>query len=122
MHERIRRQWCGRNFLLLAHLALAALVFSAVIEIFARRSLDDTLRFVFTRPLAFLYGALILYFFLSFSLLTRKRVFWFSLIATVCVGISVADFILLTYRSMPLTASDILLMGSVRDIFEKYLS
>ena len=122
MRERIRRQWCGRNFLLLAHLALAALVFSAVIEIFARRSLDDTLRFVFTRPLAFLYGALILYFFLSFSLLTRKRVFWFSLIATVCVGISVADFILLTYRSMPLTASDILLMGSVRDIFEKYLS
>ena len=122
MRERISRQWCGRNFLLLAHLALAALVFSAVIEIFARRSLDDTLRFVFTRPLAFLYGALILYFFLSFSLLTRKRVFWFSLIATVCVGISVADFILLTYRSMPLTASDILLMGSVRDIFEKYLS
>ena len=122
MRERICRQWCGRNFLLLAHLALAALVFSAVIEIFARRSLDDTLRFVFTRPLAFLYGALILYFFLSFSLLTRKRVFWFSLIATVCIGISVADFILLTYRSMPLTASDILLMGSVRDIFEKYLS
>ena len=122
LRERIRRQWCGRNFRQLARLALVSLVFSAVIECFARRSLDDTLRFIFMRPLAFLYGALILYFFLSISLLTRKRMFWFSLLATVCVGIAVADFILLTYRSMPLTASDILLMGSVRDIFEKYLS
>lgn len=97
-------------------------MFTAVIEIFARRSFDDTLCFVFTRPFAFLYGTLILYFCLSLSLLTRKRVFWFSLISTVCIGLAAADFILLTYRSMPLTASDILLMGSVRDIFEKYLS
>lgn len=118
----LRRQWCRKSFRLLAHLFAAALVFSFVIEVLARRSFDDTLRFIFTKPLTFLYGALILYFFLSLSLLTRKRLFWFSLISTVCVGLAVADFILLTYRSMPLTASDILLMGSVRDIFEKYLS
>lgn len=118
----LRRQWCRKSFRLLAHLFAAATVFSFVIEVLARRSFDDTLRFVFTKPLTFLYGALILYFCLSLSLLTRKRLFWFSLISTVCVGLAVADFILLTYRSMPLTASDILLMGSVRDIFEKYLS
>ena len=80
-------------------------MFTAVIEIFARRSFDDTLCFVVTRPFAFLYGTLILYFCLSLSLLTRKRVFWFSLISTVCIGLAAADFILLTYRSMPLTAS-----------------
>lgn len=122
MKARIRAQWNRNNFKQLLRLLLAAVVFSVVIEILARRSFDDTLRFMFARPFAFLYGVLILYFCLSFSLLTRKRLFWFSLIATVCIGLAVADFILLTYRSMPLTASDILLMGSVRDIFEKYLS
>lgn len=122
MKARIRAQWNRSNFKQLLRLLLAAVVFSVVIEILARRSFDDTLRFMFARPFAFLYGVLILYFCLSFSLLTRKRLFWFSLIATVCIGLAVADFILLTYRSMPLTASDILLMGSVRDIFEKYLS
>ena len=44
------------------------------------------------------------------------------LFSSVWVALAVTDFILLTFRSMPLTASDIWLMPSVRDIFEKYLS
>lgn len=118
----IRRQWRRENLRALARLPLVAFCFAVVIEVFARRSFDDTVTFLFTHPAAFLYETLILYACLSLALLAKKRMFWFCLIATVCVGLSVADFILLTYRSMPLTASDILLMGSVRDIFEKYIS
>lgn len=118
----ICRQWTRRNGRALLQLLLAALVFTFVMEALARRSFGDTFRFVLTNPAAFAYGVLILYTCLSLSLLTRRRLFWFLLIAAVCIGLAVADFILLAYRSMPLTVSDILLMGSVRDIFEKYLS
>ena len=38
------------------------------------------------------------------------------------IGIGIADFVQRTYRSMPITASDIFLMSSVKDIFELYLS
>ena len=91
-------------------------------ELLARRSPNDTVLFIADFPLLFLYGILIIFFSLSLSLLFKRQRFWFMLFASVWVGLVVTDFILLTFRSMPLTASDIWLMSSVRDIFEKYLS
>lgn len=120
--ENLRGEWNRKNARLLLTYFLTALLLNAVIEVLARRSIDDTVAYLVTKPLSFLYGAVVLYFTVSLSLLFRKRRFWFLLICTVWLGLAVTDFILLTYRSMPLTASDIWLMSSVRDIFEKYLS
>lgn len=91
-------------------------------ELLARRSVDDLLQFVFGSTHLFLYGVLIVFTMLSATLLFSKRNFWFMLFCALWVGLAVTDFILLSFRSMPLTASDIWLMASVRDIFEKYLS
>lgn len=118
----LRGEWNRKNARLLLTYFVAALLLNAVIEVLARRSIDDTVAYLVTKPLSFLYGAVVIYFTVTLSLLFRKRRFWFLLICTVWLGLSLTDFILLTYRSMPLTASDIWLMSSVRDIFEKYLS
>lgn len=118
----LRREWNRENYHTLLLYFIAALVMNFVIELLARRSLLDTFAFCIGKPWVFLYGAYLLFFTLSFSLLFAKRRFYFLLIATVWLGLAVTDFILLTFRSMPLTASDIWLMASVRDIFEKYLS
>lgn len=118
----LRGEWNRKNARLLPTYFLTALLLNAVIEVLARRSIDDTVAYAFTRPLSFLYGTAILYCTCCISLLFRKRRFWFLLLCAVWLGLAVTDFILLTYRSMPLTASDIRLMSSVRDIFEKYLS
>lgn len=107
-----------RNLLLLL-LFSAALNF--VVECFARRSIDSTFVFLFTRPLPFFAGTLILFFCFSIALLTKKRKFWLFLAAATWFVLAAVDFILLTYRSMPLTAADIFLIPSVRDIVEKYL-
>lgn len=120
--ENLRGEWNRKNARLLLTYFATALLLNAVIEVLARRSIDDTVAYLVTKPLSFLYGAVVIYFTVSLSLLFRKRRFWFLLICTVWLGLAVTDFILLTYRSMPLTASDIWLMSSVRDIFEKYLS
>lgn len=120
--KRLKEEWNRDNYRTLALYFLFALVLNAVIELLARRSFYDTLAFVMGKPWTFAYGAFLIFCTLSVSLLFPRRRFYFLLIAAVWFGLAVTDFILLSYRSMPLTASDIWLMASVRDIFEKYLS
>ena len=120
--ENMKKQWTRENYHIVLLYFIASLILNGAIELLARRSLFDTLAFCIGKPWVFLYGAFLIFTVLSVSLLFVKRRFWFFLLAAVWLGLAVTDFILLTYRSMPLTASDIWLMASVRDIFEKYLS
>lgn len=118
----MKKQWSRENYRILLPYFVFSVLLNGVIELLARRSLFDTLSFCIGKPWVFLYGAFLIFTVLSFSLLFPKRRFWFFLLAAVWLGLAVTDFILLTFRSMPLTASDIWLMAFVRDIFEKYLS
>lgn len=120
--ENFKAQFNRSNYKKLLYILPAAFVINLIVELLARRSPNDTVIFIVQSPLAFLYGILIVFFSLSFCLLFRRQSFWFILISLIWLGLAVTDFILLTFRSMPLTASDIWLMASVRDIFEKYMS
>ena len=116
------QQFNRENFKKLFQFLIASFIINLFVELLARRSPNDTVLFIVDSPLLFLYGILIIFFSLSLSLLFKRQRFWFMLFSSVWVALAVTDFILLTFRSMPLTASDIWLMSSVRDIFEKYLS
>lgn len=116
------RQWDKRHFILLLEYIALALCVTVTVEILSRHSLLDTLRYAATRPAAFIYDVVLIFFTLCASLMFSKRRFFLMLVAGTWLGIAVANCILLTFRSMPLTASDIWLLSSVRDIFEKYLS
>lgn len=91
-------------------------------EFLSRLSCRELLLFITERTGAFIYNILIVYSTLCISLLFQKRAFWLSLIGGLWIGICTANAILMRYRSMPLTARDIFLMSSVRDIFTIYLS
>lgn len=101
---------------------LTSFAVNLMVELLARRSFSGLGHFLIERPSVFLYGVLLIWFTLSVSLLFRRRAFYFSFVCTAWVGLALADCILLSSRAMPLTARDILLMPSVRDIFEKYMS
>lgn len=111
-----------RSYKKLGSCFLAAVLLNLLMEILLRRSLDDTVSFVVGKPLTFFYGCYLVFATQSLCFLTRRRGYSFGLISAVWLGVSATNFILQSYRSMPLTASDIWLMSSVRDIFEKYLS
>lgn len=115
-------QWSRQNFGILLRYAVIALVLDFLLECLARHSVVQALDFLARSPLQFLFGGLIILFTLSWSLLSVRRGFWLLFLSTVWLGLGITDFIMLTFRSMPLTASDIWIMSSVRDIFEKYLS
>lgn len=120
--EKMYIQWNKKNYLLLLEYFLIAVCISTVMEILGRHSFLDTFHYAVTRPAAFFFDIVIVFFTLSASLLFSKRKFFLALISGLWLGVAVANCILLTFRSMPLTASDIWLLSSVRDIFEKYLS
>ncbi len=115
-------QFTWKQYRLLIQYAIISLGIVLIMELLSRHGFLPLFRFIRDRTGAFFYNLLLVYFTLCFSLLFNKRRFWLTLVAGSWVGISVSNTILMRYRSMPLTVRDILLMSSVRDIFEVYLS
>jgi len=101
---------------------IASFIVVAVTEVLARRSIDHTLTFMFAKFPAFSYNALLVFMTMCFALMFRRRSFALIVAGGTWIGVAIADSILLSYRSMPLTAPDIWLMSSVRSIFDKYMS
>ncbi|MGI6029065.1 MAG: LTA synthase family protein [Candidatus Heteroscillospira sp.] len=90
-------------------------------ELLCRRGLLSAVEFFIREPAALLYGTVLLIFPLSFCLLFRRRRLAFRLIAGGIFGICAVNFILLFYRTAPLTAIDFVLLPSVGSIMLKYL-
>ena len=120
--RRVGKEWNRDNILRFLGYILAAFVINLALECLSRRSLGDGLHYMVTRPWQFFYDSLIILFTLSLSLLFRKRSFCFLLFAAVWIGLGLANCILLGFRATPLTAPDIWLLSSVRDIIEIYMS
>lgn len=115
-------QFSKKNYIILLQYLIVSFGITLLMEILSRKSISGLFSFVIGNSGGFIYNVLLIYFTLCFSLFFDKRRFWLALIAGLWIGICVANTILMQYRSMPLTAQDILLMSSVRDIFEIYLS
>ena len=120
--RRVGKEWNRENILRFLGYILAAFVINLALECLSRRSFGDGLHYMVTRPWQFFYDSLIILFTLSLSLLFRKRSFCFLLFAAVWIGLGLANCILLGFRATPLTAPDIWLLSSVRDIIEIYMS
>ena len=117
----IRGEWNAKNYIRLIVYIASAFLINLAVEMLSRRSAVDGLAYLAERPWQFFYDTLIILFSLCISMLFRKRGFFFFLISALWLGLGVTNCILLGYRATPLTAPDIWLMASVRDIMEVYL-
>lgn len=120
--ENLRKEYNRQNYKLLLYCLFAAVLVTVCVEILARRSIDDMLNFLVTKFPTFLYNCLIVYFTMAVALLFRRRLFALMVAGGTWVGVAIADCILLSYRSTPLTAPDIWVLGAIRDIFDKYMN
>lgn len=118
----IRREWNIKNIVRFLSYIAAAFLINLGLEMLSRRSFTAGIAYLTDRPWQFFYDSLIILFTLSLSLVFRKRGFFFAFISTVWLGLGLTNCILLGYRATPLTAPDIWLLSSVRDIIEIYLS
>ena len=101
---------------------LISVLLILVIEVLARHSLPDGIRFVWNHPFLTLLSAAVLTAFYALALLVPKRNFVWLCITVVIVGLAVTNSILLCFRITPLAATDIALLTSVFEIMGIYLT
>lgn len=92
------------------------------VELLSRKSLPAVIFYLTDRPVIFLYNSLAISLTVSFALLTRRRVFAFSLLSTVWLVIGVINSMMLVFRTTPFTAADLLVIESAFAIIDSYMS
>lgn len=101
---------------------LISVLLILVIEVLARHSLTDGIRFVWNHPFLTLLSAAVLTAFYALALLAPKRNFVWLCITVIIIGLAVTNSILLCFRITPLAATDIALLTSVFEIMGIYLT
>lgn len=119
---KVRREWNVSNIVRMLIYIAASFLINLGLEMLSRRSFSAGITYLTTRPWQFFYDSLIILFTLTLSLIFRRRGFFFLLVSAIWLGLGLTNCILLGYRATPLTAPDIALLSSVRDIIEIYLS
>lgn len=99
----------------------ASVILEIVIESVCRHSLWKGVRFLFTRPIMFVFNALIIYLFYIFGTFFRRRIMYFSFITVVLFALGLTNGILLSFRTTPFAAVDFLLIPSAIRIVHLYL-
>ncbi|HWT75126.1 MAG TPA: sulfatase-like hydrolase/transferase [Mobilitalea sp.] len=107
------------------HQILRLVIYSVLmvfaLEMLSRRSVMKGLGFIMANPLMFGCNVLIVLLTLSISMMFSKRNFMLILISVIWLGLGVTNFIILCFRSTPLTAMDFYLLKSVSGIIHVYV-
>lgn len=98
-----------------------ALLLELLVESFCRHSVFSAFWFLVGNPLCFLYNSCIILTSLSLATFFRKKGFVLALISVIWLGLGIADFVLTSYRTTPLSAIDFALLKSVWSILQVYL-
>ena len=93
-----------------------------IIESFGSEKLLGGLNFLANYPVAFFCNTMIILSTLCISLFFKKRVFFLSLISFIWLVLGFCNFVLLTKRVTPFTATDILLWKPAIKVVTKYYS
>ena len=117
-----RRKFYKNSF---AYAAVWALLLNLLIETLGRfptAGICGGLTFMVHSPLVFLYNALILYATLVLASLSKRRVFFFTIISIFWLGIGIINGVILTQRMTPFTVKDLSNLNDGLTIVTNYLS
>ena len=103
-------------------IVVLAVVLTLLMELFNRRFSLDFFTFLYTKPLTFAFNVLVVLATLAVALLIPKRLFAVTLMSVLWLVLSISNFIVLLFRTTPLSAIDFLLMTSVSSILGVYLT
>ncbi len=91
-------------------------------EAFSRRSVWETVVFVFTKPFMFICNMAIIAVFEALAMLSKKRVFWLWTVSLFWLAMGLTNFIMMFSRITPFSSMDFVLLRSVFPILPYYLT
>ena len=92
------------------------------VETLSRKSPIAAGQYLLQRPLVFFYNSLIIAFTLSAALLVKRRIFVFSFLTALWIGMGLINSILLVFRTTPFTAVDLRLIEYAVALLDRYFS
>lgn len=92
------------------------------VELCSRKSLIDLFLYFVREPFVFFYNAFIIATTASVCLLFRKRLPVLGLVLVLWAAVGVTDAVLLSFRTTPFTAVDLLMIKNALQIMHRYLS
>lgn len=101
---------------------LPALICCVFVELCSRTSIGGLLLYFLNEPFVFLYNVLIIAATAVVCLLFKRRSFVLMVVLFLWAVIGVTDMILLSFRTTPFTAVDLLLIKSALTIMNRYMS
>lgn len=110
----------GKEFFFTCY--LPSIICYLFVEICSRRSAIEVFIYLLRHPLVFFYNVLIIAATTSVALLFKRRNFVRLFIWFLWAVIGVTDLIVLSFRTTPFTAVDLLLIESALAIMDRYLS
>lgn len=122
MKNLIKKVFNQDNGKFLLTLIITSCFLNLTIECFNRASLFKGLAHMVSNPQVFLYNTLVILLTLSIAFLTKRRVFTTALISIIWIGFGITNFIVLSNRVTPFTATDFALLGDGTTILTKYFN
>ncbi|WP_404988846.1 LTA synthase family protein [Clostridium culturomicium] len=122
MKKLMKKIFTKDNCKTLVMLMLLATFINLIIECFNRASLFKGFGHMLTKPQVFFYNVLVILITLSITFLTRRRVFVATLLSILWIGFGITNFIILSNRVTPFTATDFTLLGDGTTILTKYFN
>ncbi len=101
---------------------LLACMMNILLEVLSRHSLIKAFQFIVESPTVFFYNAFIIFVTLSLVLFAKRRVFATVFVCAVWIISAFANFIVLSFRTTPFSAIDILMLRNVMTMLDKYMS
>lgn len=101
---------------------LFALILSFAIEAVCRLNPISAIRYVFTRPLAYLYNTLLIACTLSIALFFRRRRFAYTLVSAIWLVLAIVDCCIRLVRITPLNFYDFVIFVSNFSITQSYVT
>ncbi len=106
----------------LAYGAGLAFLLNLIIESLGRQSLIQGLSFLLEEPGVFFYNTLLIFVSLSFSLMTKRRIFYYVVASALWLGLGITNGVVLSFRMTPFTVSDLALLENGLSILPNYMS
>lgn len=103
-------------------LILISLLLTVIVDSISRGSIYESLNFIKNRPMTFLFNSTIVLITLSITLLTKRKIFSYSIISSIWIISAISNNVIVNLRGTPLTGNDLRLIKSGLKLMNNYLS
>ena len=101
---------------------ISPFICALIIDCFNKRNAWSALKSLVQSPYTYLINVMIIMFTMSLGLLCRKRLAFAASVIALWLGLGIANFVIMSMRVSPFSATDLKLIGKIDNIIEVYLT